>query len=337
MADRLSLPVGAADALKTRMRAFARCAWSALAVNVLVIAWGALVRATGSGAGCGRHWPLCDGQVLPHSPGVEMAIELTHRTTSGLALLLVVALFLWARRVLPRGHAARAAAGAALALILLEALLGAGLVLFGWVAKDASAGRGWAMALHLANTFLLLGALALTAGWSGTGEGQVRIRPGGLSRLLACSLAAVLLVGMSGAVAALGDTLFPAVSFTQGFADELAGGAHLLLRLRVLHPFTALVAAALLVVTAAAAARERDDRVQQAALLLAVLVLLELVAGVANLLLLAPVWMQLVHLVLADATWIALVLMGGWSMVGEAEPATAAELKASGRAFRRRG
>ena len=323
MADRLSLPAGAAGALKTRMRAFARFAWCALAVNVLVIAWGALVRATGSGAGCGQHWPLCDGQVLPRAPGVEMAIELTHRATSGLALLLVVALFLWARRVFARGHAARAAAGAALALILLEALLGASLVLFGWVAKDASAGRGWAMALHLANTFLLLGALALTAGWSG-GEGRVRIRPGGLTRLLACSLAAVLLVGMSGAVAALGDTLFPAVSFTQGLADELAGGAHLLLRLRVLHPFTALVAAALLVVTAAAAAREHDVRVQQAALLLAVLVLLELVAGVVNLLLLAPVWMQLVHLVLADATWIALVLMGGWSMVGEGQPARAA-------------
>jgi cytochrome c oxidase assembly protein subunit 15 len=302
------------------MRAFARFAWSALAVNVLVIAWGALVRATGSGAGCGRHWPLCDGQVLPRSPGVEMAIELTHRATSGLALVLVVALFVWARRVFARGHAARAAAGAALTFIVVEALLGAGLVLFGWVAKDASAGRGWAMALHLANTFFLLGALALVAGWSG-GEGRVRLQPGGLTRLLACSLVALLLAGVSGAVAALGDTLFPAVSFTQGLADELAGGAHLLLRLRVLHPFTALVAAGLVVVTAAAAARQRDARVQQAALLLAVLVLLQLVAGVANLLLLAPVWMQLVHLVLADATWIALVLMGGWSMLGEGQPA----------------
>ncbi len=321
MAGRQSLPAGAAGALKTRMRAFARLAWSALAVNVLVIAWGALVRATGSGAGCGQHWPLCDGQVLPRSPGVEMAIELTHRATSGLALVLVVVLFLWARWLFARGHAARSAAGAALALIAVEALLGAGLVLFGWVAKDASAGRGWAMALHLVNTFLLLGALALTAGWSG-GEGRVQIRPGGLTRLLAFSLAAVLLAGVSGAVAALGDTLFPAVSFTQGLADELAGGAHVLLRLRVVHPFAALVAAGLIVVTAAAAARQRaDPRVQQAALLLAVLVLVELVAGVANLLLLAPVWMQLVHLALADATWIALVLMGGWSMLGEEQPA----------------
>ena len=145
------------------MRSFARFAWSVLAYDVAVIAWGALVRATGSGAGCGQHWPTCNGQVVPRSPAAQTLVEFTHRVTSGIALLLVVVLVLWARRVFARGHPVRKAAALSLVFIITEALLGAGLVLFGWVAKDASAGRGWAMGLHLANTFLLLAALALTA------------------------------------------------------------------------------------------------------------------------------------------------------------------------------
>src|ERR671937_2450642 len=152
------------------MRPFRRFAWGVLIYNVAVIAWGALVRATGSGAGCGQHWPMCNGQVVPISPAMETAIEFTHRATSGIALVLVAALVVCARRAFPRGHAARRAAGFSALFIVTEALLGAGLVLFGWVAKDASAGRGFAMALHLANTFLLLASLALTAGFSRSGD-----------------------------------------------------------------------------------------------------------------------------------------------------------------------
>lgn len=302
-------------------RPFTRFAWAVLAFNVAVIAWGALVRATGSGAGCGQHWPLCNGEVVPHSPGVEMVIEFTHRATSGLALGLVVGLFLWARRALPRRHPARRAAGASLAFMLTEALLGAGLVLFGWVAKDASAGRGFAMALHLANTFLLLAALALTAGWADDAAPKLAFRSAALKRLVGFSAAALLLAGVSGAVAALGDTLFPAVTFAAGLRQELTEGAHVLLRLRVAHPFAALLAAGLLLGAAGLALKAHGEaRVQRAALALSALVAIEFLAGVANLLLLAPVWMQLVHLVLADLTWIALVLTAGWSALPSARP-----------------
>jgi cytochrome c oxidase assembly protein subunit 15 len=302
-------------------RPFTRFAWAVLAFNVAVIAWGALVRATGSGAGCGQHWPLCNGEVVPRSPGVEMAIEFTHRATSGLALGLVVALYLWARRALPRRHPARRAAGASLAFMLTEALLGAGLVLFGWVAKDASAGRGFAMALHLANTFLLLAALALTAGWGDEVEPKLGLQSGALRRLVVCSGAALLLAGVSGAVAALGDTLFPAVTFAAGLRQELSEGAHVLLRLRVAHPFAALLAAGLLLGTAGLTVKAHGDaRLHRAALVLSALVVTEFLAGVVNLVLLAPLWMQLVHLVLADLTWVALVLTAGWSALPGARP-----------------
>lgn len=292
------------------MIAFTRYAWAVLGYNLLVVAWGAFVRATGSGAGCGKHWPTCNGEIVPRSPRTETLIEFTHRTTSGVALLLVIALVAWAFRAFPRGHAARKAAVASFAFMIAEALVGAGLVLYGWVAKDPSAARGWAMAIHLANTFLLLATLALAADWSRNPGGFSRAGRGNLPALVGASLLAVLLAGVTGAVAALGDTLFPPASFAAGLRQEISAGASVLVRLRILHPFAALVAALLLLAAARAALKTRSEpRVRRAALASLALVAAQLVAGVANVLLLAPVPLQIAHLVLADLTWLALVLL----------------------------
>ncbi len=304
------------------MRAFTRFAWSVLAWNLAVVAWGAFVRATGSGAGCGRHWPTCNGEIVPRGAAVETAIEFTHRASSGIALLLVVALTAWAVRSLPRGHAARKAAWASLAFMLSEALVGAGLVLFGWVAKDASAARGWVVAIHLANTFLLLAALALAAVWSERPGGLALAGRGATAAALAAGLGAVLLAGVTGAIAALGDTLFPPTSFAAGLRDELSGNAHLLLRLRVVHPLAAIASGAALLVIARVALRARaDERVRRAALAVAALVALEIAAGVLNVLLLAPVWLQLAHLLVADGLWLALVLLAAAALAPATVPA----------------
>lgn len=309
------------------MRTFARFGWTVLAYNVAVIAWGALVRATGSGAGCGQHWPTCQGEIVPRSPALETIVEFTHRVTSGLAFVLVLVLFLWARRAFPAGHGSRRAATASLGFIVLEALLGAGLVLFGWVAKDGSTGRGFAMPLHLTNTFLLLASLTLTAAWARRPERTAwRLPRGALPLAIGVSLGAVLLAGVTGAVAALGDTLFPATTFGEGIRQDFQGSAHILLRLRVLHPFAALFAAVMLVITAWMTVPVRRDRsVARAGAFLIALVCVELLAGVLNLVLLAPVWMQVAHLVLADLVWIALVALGGWTVapVPDAERQTA--------------
>jgi heme a synthase len=292
------------------MRGFTRFAWAVLVYNLAVVAWGAFVRATGSGAGCGRHWPMCNGQVVPRSAAVATAIEFTHRATSGLALLAVVGLVVLARRRFPAGHAARRAAWASLGLVILEALVGAGLVLFGWVAKDTSAARGWVVAVHLTNTFLLLGALALTAAFAHQPRGITLRRRGQLAATILLALATVALAGASGAIAALGDTLFPAVSFAEGLRQELDGGSHALLRLRVLHPFAAVAAAIAAALAARAALRSRPDaRVRARATALLVLLGVELLAGALNVALLAPVWLQLLHLLLADLIWLSLVLL----------------------------
>ena len=156
-------------------RNFTRFVWVTLGLLILVILWGAFVRATGSGAGCGSHWPLCNGVVLPREARVDTMIEFFHRITSALSGLFVLAMVVWAFRLFPKGHIVRKGAVLSLFFIITESLLGAGLVLFEWVAHNASVGRAISMALHLVNTFLLLGAVTLTAWWAGGGQ-PLRLR-----------------------------------------------------------------------------------------------------------------------------------------------------------------
>src|SRR6187431_238747 len=151
-----------------RVEKFVRFAWFTLAITVVVIVWGAVVRATGSGAGCGSHWPLCNGDVVPLAPTMSTIIEFTHRLTSGLALVLSVLMFVWARRLFPTRHRARTWAAAALGFMLVEAAIGAGIVLLELVENNASALRAVYQGVHLTNTMFLVGAMTATIRFSGS-------------------------------------------------------------------------------------------------------------------------------------------------------------------------
>ncbi|HKS29302.1 MAG TPA: COX15/CtaA family protein [Pyrinomonadaceae bacterium] len=293
-------------------------AWAVLCFNLLVILWGAYVRASGSGAGCGSHWPLCNGEVVPRARATETLIELTHRTTSGVALLLVFGLAVWAFRSFPRKHPARLGAVLSVFFIITEALIGAGLVLFGFVADNDSIGRAVYLSIHLVNTFLLLAALALTAWWASNGR-ALRIRnQGTLSLILGAGLVGTLLLGISGAVTALGDTLFPGGSLAAGLRDDFSSTAHILIRLRVLHPTIAVLVSALLIYAARMAAAKRPSpQTKRLAWMLIIMVVVELCAGLVNLILLAPIPMQIVHLLLADLLWTSLVLLAASALSDE--------------------
>lgn len=286
-------------------KGFARAAQVVLAYTVAVVLWGAYVRATGSGAGCGRHWPRCNGQTIPRSPSAETIIEFTHRATSGLALLAVVALLVYGFRRLPKGAPARAGAVASVVLMLTEAAVGAGLVLLELVGANSSGWRAFMMALHLVNTFFLLGAITLTAWWA-TGAPRIRLRgQGPVAVLMLSAIVLTLIVGVTGAITALGDTLFPKTSV----GLNLSPTAHFLERLRVVHPAIAIATGLFVVLSGAAVRRMRPDAsTVRFSRMLAWLFGLQIVAGTVNVVLLVPVWMQIVHLLLADALWIALVL-----------------------------
>jgi heme A synthase len=283
---------------------FARYAWGVLTYNIAVILWGAVVRVTGSGAGCGNHWPSCNGEVLPQSPAMHTLIEFTHRAMTGLDGPLILLLVVWAFRAFPKRHAARRGALLAGAFLVTESLIGAALVKFDYVANNASSGRGWWLSIHLINTLMLIASMALTAWWGG---GRPRLRVAGRTAWMAAiSVGVVLLLGVTGAIAALGDTLFPAQSLAAGFAQDLDAGANIFLRLRAIHPMLAALAAAWL---AFFALTTRTGPATGYARALIVALVAQLAAGVSNLLLLAPAWLQIVHLLLADLLWIALVLL----------------------------
>lgn len=288
---------------------FTSFAWFVLVYNVAVILWGAYVRATGSGAGCGGHWPLCNGDVLPRAPAFETLIEYSHRIMSGLSLILVVLLLYWAWRLFRRGDRVRKGALTSAFLILLEALIGAGLVLFDLVGGNTSITRAVVGALHLVNTFMLLGALTLTALWSSQRKTQkLQLRSPHVA-LLMLTLLGVLVIGVSGAIAALGDTLFPTETLSAGIAMDLDPSTHFLVRLRLLHPVIA-VAVGLYIVLFMRILQLRGSRMDLNTLgwIVSTLVLIQWLAGVVNLLMLAPVWMQILHLLLADLLWILLII-----------------------------
>jgi heme a synthase len=314
---------------------FVRFAWFVLALNLAVIVWGGFVRASGSGAGCGAHWPLCNGVVVPQDPKLETLIELGHRLTSGLDLVAVVILGVWALRRYPKAtrHEVemRRLAWLAMLFIFGEAALGAGLVLLEYVGQNSSGARAVWMAGHLVNTFLLLAVLALLAERSMTTAASEDELPkekklpedGVLAGTAAgsaplwlnlLSFTALLLSAASGAIAALGDTLFPAATLAEGLSQDLSPTAHFLIQLRVLHPIVA-VATGLLWIYLAQRAREAaansaaGRRARLWATRLIVLVATQFALGLATLALLAPVPLQLLHLLCADLVWIAAVLL----------------------------
>jgi heme A synthase len=330
-------------AFLSRKSSFARYAWFVLAYLILVILWGAFVRATGSGAGCGSHWPLCNGVVVPREPRIETLIEFAHRLTSGLSGVFVLAMLVWAFRLFPRGHPVRRAAAFSTLFIITEGLVGAGLVLFEWVADNESVARAISMAVHLGNTYLLLAAVALTAWWAGaaagagtdTGDGgtaeadySLHLRGQGRTGwLIAAALGLLLLLGISGAVTALGDTLFPSGSLREGLSQDFLPTAHFLIRLRVYHPILAVVTGVFLWLAAPLIAAARPGigpLVFSRAVRL--LVAAQLAAGFANVLLNVPVWMQIVHLLLADLLWIAVVLLSATALT---QPAASSSLALS--------
>lgn len=287
-----------------RTRAVSRFAWVVVGYFIFVVLLGAVVRATDSGGGCGASWPLCNGDFFPHHPRLATIIEFTHRSTSGVCTVLLVALAAWTFWRTASGHRARKAVLWACFLLVTEALLGAALVLRHWVESNVSTGRTIAQSIHFTNTLLLMGALALTAWFLRGGDESLA---GAASRGVAWLAAiATIVVGATGSLAALADTLFPSPTLAAGFAADFAAGSPALVRMRWMHPVAAVVG--LVCVVLLLRAQRRWDGLS---LFVAVMLGVQFVLGAADVLLLAPTWMQVLHLLGADLYWVGLVVLAG--------------------------
>jgi cytochrome c oxidase assembly protein subunit 15 len=308
MSSAHALPASATPKTARTSTLLPRFAWAVLVYNVAAVLWGAVVRATGSGAGCGDHWPLCNGVVVQTHPHLATVIELAHRMSAGVTVIAVLILLIWIFRSTPAGHLSRITVIAATVVIFNESLLGALLVLLRLTADNRSPARAVYLSLHLANTLLLLGALALCAHFLSGGEAFHRrtVRFTQLPQAIA-GLVAVLLVGMTGTLAALSDTLFPATSVRAALAQDFSRGSTWLQQVRFLHPVTAVIAGLFICwLLLRSVPRPRERKLAIGVLLL---LALQCVLGVADVLLLAPLWLQITHLFVADLLWITLVVL----------------------------
>ncbi len=296
---------------RQKLTSFAKYAWFTLAWNLVVILWGVFLRASKSGDGCGQHWLTCQGEVIPSAPELKTVIEYSHRITSFLAFVAVLVLVIWAYRAFEKGSRLRRTTLLSFIFVVTEALVGAGLVLTGNTAENLTAVRPLWMAGHLINTFILLAFLTLTARYACCGEPPPIRLAGKYKAAIAVGIAAVFIVGVTGSIAALAHMVFPSGTLAEGVAKDLDPAANYLVRLRLLHPITAILTSVFLVFLTGWLSKESGNEasVKRWSNILALLVLGQIAFGSATLLMLAPIMMQLGHLLLADLIWISYVLL----------------------------
>lgn len=263
---------------------------------LFIILWGAWVRLSGSGAGCGEHWPLCDGEVVPLAPDYEKLIEYTHRFTSGIFGITILWLTIWGARLKELAPAGKKYFYGALFFTITEALIGAVLVKKGLVADNTSIARAWVMGFHLVNTFFLVGCLVGADFFTRERINKASVK---IQWPWIISIVLILFVGATGAIAALGDTFFPSETLIEGIRKDFARDSSLLIRLRIFHPIFAVAASALLLnLVLADYGKTKDDRH------FIILIISALALGALNWLLMAPHWLVLIHLFTANLFWI---------------------------------
>lgn len=299
-----------------KLSRFAKYAWFVLAYNIVVILWGVFLRASKSGDGCGQHWLTCGGEVIPSAPQLKTIIEFSHRITSSLAGVFIVVLLVWAfanwysDRHERKSYLLKVVFGS-FVFVIFEGLIGARLVLTGNTAETLTPERPFLMAGHLTNTFILLAFLSLTA-WLASGGEKLNFnyRPKTLL-LLASGILGILLIGISGSIAALSSMIFPPTTLLEGVARDFSETSHVLLRLRIIHPIASLAIGAYLIFLAKRlkSKTEENPKIIYWSNILGVLVSTQFAAGALTLLIHAPILMQIVHLLLADLVWIIFVLL----------------------------
>ena len=316
-----------------KLSKFAKYAWFVIAYNLVVILWGVFLRASKSGDGCGQHWLTCQGEVIPSAPELKTVIEFSHRITSALAGILLIVLLVWAWRIWRANKAQTShifkAAVASFAFVIIEGLLGAGLVLTGNTAENLTPTRPIWMAGHLINTLILLLFLTLTAWFASGGRRfDFKTEPKILS-LIAAGVFGILLIGVSGSIAALSNMIFPSESLAEGLAKDFSATSHILLRLRISHPILSILTSVYLVFLAGWLRKKSGNErsVTRWSNALSALVLSQIVFGAFTLLTGAPIVMQLGHLLLADLAWIAFVLLTA-SFLAEAKEAKSEKINA---------
>ena len=270
-----------------------------LVVSVFSIIAGAIVRATGSGDGCGASWPTCNGEIIPELDTPSELIEFSHRSVSGVLLIITLIIFVKSfKDEVPTLQ--KKIIWSLTFFVLLEALIGAVIVIYEWVGMNSSAPRIIAVPLHLVNTFGLLGAYTLLFHLTRNSKTTLN---NFFDRGFKIGLFLFLLSGATGSIAALADVIFPSESFITGLAEDFDTNSEVLTRLRILHP---IVASALSLYLYSEANRLQNEY-QVITKNIKLLILLGVLLGVSNVISNIILPLSILHLLMADLLWILYV------------------------------
>ena len=270
-----------------------------LLLSIASILAGAFVRATGSGDGCGATWPTCKGKIIPALSDTPELIEFSHRSVSG--VLLVVTLIIFAKtRKFQKDSLVRTVTNYLTFFVIFEALIGAVIVIFEWVGLNSSLPRIIAVPIHLVNTFGLLGSYAILYKILQDDLQNIK-NMFNKNFLLISSL--FLLSGATGSITALADVLFPSASFVEGFLADFDRTSEVLTRLRILHPIISSTLSIVLYVYATGIRKKYNVGVKP----LQILILIAVFLGVINVLSNIVLPLSILHLAIADFLWISYI------------------------------
>ncbi|MAJ18041.1 MAG: COX15/CtaA family protein [Candidatus Actinomarina sp.] len=274
-------------------------ATAGLTTSILSILAGAIVRATGSGDGCGASWPTCNGRVIPSLETSSEIIEFSHRSISGVLLIVTLLLFVKSKDPdTPLLH--KKIINYLTFFVLLEAAIGAVIVIYEWVGLNSSLPRIIAVPLHLVNTFALLGFYTLIFYLLRESENKLS---NFFDKRIKIAFVLFFLTGATGSITALADVLFPSASFVEGFIEDFDSTSEVLTRLRILHPFVSTILSIFLFSESNRFKKEFAIDTSTIKVLVIVGVILGVLNVVSNIIL--P--LSILHLLLADLLWITYV------------------------------
>jgi len=289
------------------MNKFSKLAWFNLVWIILVILWGAVVRATNSGAGCGNYWPLCGQSLIPTFDVFHTYVEFIHRVMSGILLITIFTMFLLGRNRFKNDPLRRRLNTLVFVFLIVESLLGAGLVVFELVEDNDSIFRIIAISLHLLNTFILVALTALNAFF--VSKPEIKITHLTLNGAFKVILLSILVIGVSGAVTSLADTVYPPKTISVTMAEWVDPQAPLLQRLRPYHPFIAGLLGLGILGYLNQFFQPKSVWGRNLRKWIHILILIQFGLGSLNIILHVPLALQILHLLFADLIWIAAIYL----------------------------
>jgi len=270
-----------------------------IVLSILSILAGAFVRATGSGDGCGSTWPTCKGKIIPQLSDTSEVIEFSHRSVSGILLIVTLIIFIKSRNM-SKGSIVRTTVNFLTFFVLFEAAIGAVIVLYEWVGLNSSLPRIIAVPIHLVNTFGLLACYAIL--YKVLLNNFKNIKQLWDRRFVFIAFL-FLLSGATGSITALADVLFPSASFYEGLMEDFDRTSELLTRLRILHPMVATGLSVALIIESRKIQKDYKIDVKFFQILVFIAVILGVLNVLSNILLL----LSILHLAIADLLWITYI------------------------------